>query len=775
MLTSILQLSNTPIAQHADPSGKAFFEKVATYLPLKDRKNVELAFEMARREHGEDRRKSGELFFTHPLTVASYLADYYLDASALIAALLHDVAEDTSVSVEEITIQFGPDVGRIVDGLTKFDEVTAKAKLGRELSAEEVKTATIYKLLEMMTADMRVGIVKIFDRLHNMRTIRATPPHKQREKARETLTVYAPLANRLGMWKVKNELHQISLDILDHQRYTRLCQRLAERDETHQEIHASFAEEITAQLTEANLNVLRVVPAEEGIYKHYHNWVRDSDGGAQIQQDPPNMVVLLESPPDCYAAIYHIHRAWRPVPGAMKDYIGAPRSNLYRSLHTAIIYNGQPIKIQLRTLNMQIESQAGVLSQWHYKNSGLVWSMTSSKRIDDMMANIRVAIQTESKELGERVTQILDDVFSKQIIVYTPDGDLRELPEVATPIDFAYTIHTAVGNSCRGAFVNGHQVPLTYQLKDGDSVRIERYGTEPQRTWLDESLGYLYTSTAKTAVRRWFRRLATNKATAQGKRLLQHELGMLTQGNYPPEKVAEWFGCETPEALYNALGRAEILPTDVATKILTEVWTQQPQIPNGRTVRTPKGELILVDGAGDRDLHLCGTCSPRPGDPILGFIRRDGVVTIHCTACRTLNADVMMQGRSLRLRWGEEGQERGRPITLHINVHDRNDLLHDITRMMHEEQVNLTSVCASAKHHQASIMLTVAARSPRQIVSILHRIQALVNVINVAYLGAVDVNSTDFNPETCPFMVLNEGFCDMPHYLSQQGKSFVAK
>ena len=324
-----------------DPEGHQFFNQIATYLSLPDRQRVREAFELARREHGDERRLSGELFFTHPLTVAHYLAEYYGDAPTLIAALLHDVAEDTSVSVQEIERQFGEEVGRLVDGLTKFDRVTAKAKLGRELSPQEVKSATHFKLFEMMTGDVRIGIIKIFDRLHNLRTIQAMPPHKQQEKARETLLVYAPLANRLGMWLVKNELQELSLEVLDVFRYHIILKRIRQHEEKHQYLVENIRQQLTTLFAAQGVPVTDILFAKQDVHDIYRDW--KACGGGEIPREleaPPCIVILLENVPACYLALGHIHSLWRPVPGVFDDYIAAPRDNSYRSLHTTVTYKG---------------------------------------------------------------------------------------------------------------------------------------------------------------------------------------------------------------------------------------------------------------------------------------------------------------------------------------------------------------------------------------------------------------------------------------------------
>lgn len=750
------------MADYLDPDGQEFFAQVATYLRLDDRQRVREAFELARREHGDERRKSGELFFTHPLTVAYYLAEYYVDAPALIAALLHDVAEDTSVSVEEIESQFGQEVGLLVDGLTKFDKFTAQAKLGRELTASEMKAATHHKLFEMMISDMRVGIIKVFDRLHNMRTIKAMPEHKQREKARETMTVYAPLANRLGMWRIKNELEQLSLEILDAHRYQAMMAYLDKQTEKQHDMLTEIGHRIMSSLTEFGVTVVDVVSATPDISTLYQSWkqygVSDFD---RVIHLPLTLVVLVRDLPSCYVALGHIHGLWQPVPNKFDDYIARPRENMYRSLHTTVLYNGQMVKIRIRTLSMQVESQSGVLAQW-LTDAGLpLWSDEASKRMAAMLNTISINMKKNEEELSEGVRSVLDDVLSHQIMVYTPRGDARELPLGATPIDFAYTIHTVVGHSCRAASVNGLQVPLTYTLQEGDSVKIARRGSTPQRIWLDEDLGYLKTASARSIVRRWFRRLSRPEAIAEGRQLLKEELKLLGLPEYDQLAIAQMMNFVTVDDLCYALGRAEVSLTAVSTKVLSETWIEESTQTIGQAVQQESsGEWFVIANAGNRPLRLCRTCTPRPGDPILGYIRTNNQVTVHTMSCSLIPQDAISTGRALKLRWSEEGKVRGRNITLRIDVHDRDGLLSEIADMMRDEEVNITMICSRSVKNKATIVLGMEASNPRQVVRLLHKIQAMVNIISVACINhhptwvAATKKQKKKNLSLCPFDVL---------------------
>lgn len=750
---------------HIDPDGQIFFAQIATYLTLEDRKRVHEAFEVARREHGEDCRMSGELFFTHPLTVAYYLAEYYVDAPTIIAALLHDVAEDTSVSVTEIEAQFGPEVAQIVDGLTKFDRVTAQAELGRKLTANEIKDATLRKLFGMMANDVRVGIVKVFDRLHNMRTIKSMPPHKQEEKAQETLNVYAPLANRLGMWKVKNELQKLALEIVEPAHFEALQTYIDQRETEQNEQFQAVAQMILSDLKQNGIQVVEASPAPINIYELYQ-YLKDR-GQMRISREsefPTRIVVMLKDLPDCYLALGRVHALWRPVPGEFDDYIAAPRENLYRSLHTTVVYKGRQIKIRFRTLSMHIESQMGVLTKWVGNFMMPLWPREVSTRIDGMLSVIGESLGQEGPEIGGGGMQsILDDVFTDQIVVYTPNGEMRELPRGSTVLDFAYTIHTEVGHGCRAATINGHDVSPNYALQDGDSVKILRRGSHPQRAWLDENLGYLHTTVAKAAVRRWFRRLPYEEAVEEGQALLRDELAMLGLADYSHLLVAGWFGFTRPEELYHALGRAEILPTAVAGKVLTDAWAQQPTSEaDQQTVTSHEGEWFIIENTGGRPARMCGTCTPRPGDRIVGYIRTDGRVTVHSISCSLLRHDDMRGGRLLKLRWGDEAQKLAQSVAMRIDVHDRDGLLSEIANLMRDEKINITMICSHSVERQgrrqATIVLGFAVGSVRQLVGIVHRIQAMVNVFAVQLLPPTGTKQelTRSGGAYCPFLLLTE-------------------
>lgn len=713
--------------------GKQFFDQINSYLSIEDRIRVQEAFALARREHGDQRRKSGELFFTHPLTVAYYLSEYMLDAPALIAALLHDVAEDTKVSIEDIEAQFGGEIARLVDSVTKLKDVTKGIAKGRQLSKKEIEDASLHKLLGVMTNDVRAVIIKLFDRLHNMHTIRATPPHRQIYKAKETLSIYAPLANRLGIWKVKNELEALSLEVLDNQNYNTIKQKREALKKEQQELFQLASAQIIDRLLKANIEVCSVDLEPENISTIYQD-VTQNGGSFEDIDKTIRLAVLVDDWDSCYLALGHLHQMWKPVPGKFDDYIAYPRDNLYRALHTTVVHsNGQQIKLRLRTVAMNKVSEIGVLARWLYK--GTMWLDSIDERIDVFFDNINDNINVEPHDPATGVKGVVEDVFRKQIRVYTPNGDVVELAQGATPIDFAYAIHTGLGNQCHAAYVDDVLHPLNKALPDGSKVRIVKtLKAQPQRAWLDENLGYIATNYARTHARRWFRRLSPQKAIEQGRQLLQDELDMLGVPDYPHERIAELFEYEDAVSLYHDFGRAEIMPTLVASRVIEDQWDEGPAHDLDNVVYASNGERYIVTNADKRRLRLCGTCNPRPPETIVGYIRQDGGVTVHQQKCLTLRPE-RMSGRILKLGWGAADPRKARLITLQVKVYDRPGLLYEITKLMQREDINISYInTPPAPEGEVHIVLTVAVVQPRQLVRILHQVQALVNVFQVRAL-----------------------------------------
>ncbi|NCF66766.1 MAG: RelA/SpoT family protein [Chloroflexi bacterium] len=726
------------------------FKLLDTYLGPEDRLRVQQASKYARQKHGDQIRKSGEPFFIHPLTVTYYLAQFHLDAQTLMAALLHDVAEDASVPINEIKAQFGSEVASLVDGVTKLKEISEGVAKGRQLSKQEIQDLSTQKLFREMVNDVRVVIIKLFDRLHNMRTIKHMPDDGQKRKARETLYVFAPMANRLGIWQLKSELEALSLEVLNNRAYQIIEQNLEQLREDQQEMFHLVSGQIFARLLEANLDARKVALVPENIYTVYQDLT--SEGVAYHELDRTlRLVVLLDDWISCYTAFGHLHQIWQAVPDRFDDYISVPRDNLYRSLHTTVIHDsGQHIKIRLRTEAMDEVSKIGVLARWLYADTPL-WDKGIAERIEALSENIRETIDSDYQDPGAMVKMVVEDVFAQQIRVYTPRGDAIELAQGSTPIDFAYAIHTELGDQCQAAKVNEMLSPLNRILRNGDLVQIIKgLRAEPQREWLDEDLGYLGTNYARSHARRWFRRLPKEKVDIQGKQLLQAELRMLGLPRHSHLAVARSFGYKGTENLYHAIGRAELLPTVVATRVLAKKWTEEPVRNLDNMVTAPRGEKYIVTNANGRYLRLCATCEPRPRDNIVGYLRRNGSVTVHREGCHSLRAN-RTTGRLLKLGWGETTSRKARLITIQVDVYDRPGLLFDITSPMQEEQINIPFICTPATPHpgEMRIVMSLEVESPRQAVRILHQIRALVNVYSVRCLPPDSV--TDYEAATTPF------------------------
>ncbi len=703
------------------------------YLDSADRLQVMKALEFTRRAHGAQVRKTGEPFFTHPLTVATYLAAYRLDATAILAALLHDIAEDTLVSLGEIEAEFGREVAGLVDGVTKLKEVTRGVAQGKRLTTEQLQQATLQKLLGAMTVDVRTVIIKLFDRLHNMRTIHGMPLAKQRAKAQETLDVFGPLANRLGMWELKSELESRSLEILQPHAYTTIYNQLKRLFMEHGPLFDSVQREIIDRLTAAGLSVIEVKPSPENVYTVY----KDLDKQGMSYRDVDRMLritVLMEDNIACYTALGHLHEMWRAVPRLIDDYISVQRENLYQSLHTTVIHSsGQKVKIRVRTADMDKVAQIGVLAKWFYAGTPL-WSPGLASRLDEFFASIDKSINVEPHDTEQAVRSAVEDILSEQIHVYTPKGDAIDLVQGGTAIDFAYRIHTELGNKVTAAYVNDLLYPLNQPLRNGDRIRIEKNPrAQPKRAWLDEDLGYIKTNYARIHARRWFRRLPEGEAIHQGRNLLNHELEMLGLINLSHEAIAELLACPNATELYYKLGRAELLPTDLSTQIISDYWMDARCLPIDNVVTTADGSSYVITNADNRRLHLCGTCKPRPGDTIVGFLRQDGIITVHRENCRTLNlADDRpdIEPRRLKLGWGESEKRQARLVPLYVDVFDRPGLLHEITLFMQEKSINIFNICTFRKKEagELTIEMELEVMTPRQMVRVLHQIQALVNV-----------------------------------------------
>ncbi|MGB1249242.1 MAG: RelA/SpoT family protein [Candidatus Promineifilaceae bacterium] len=712
----------------------AFFDQIS-YLTEDEQHQVTLAYAYAREQHGEELRKSGEPYYTHPLTVAYYLAEYNLDAPALMAALLHDVAEDCDVTIEDISELFGKDVGQIVDGVTKFEQSEADIKANGEWSREQKSHATIEKLFRYMVKDARVVLIKLYDRLHNMRTIQFKRRASQLRSARETLGVYAPLAHRLGMWKLRNELQSLSLEVIDHTAYRKICRQFDKREREQ----ARLVQTVSRQL----LNVLEAngiydVKVWRSVRNPFSVYLRDYQQGAS-RYEVDRLTRLQISVPDraaCYAALGIIHGLWKPKPNGFNDYIARPRENLYKALHTDVIHpSGKLLKLRIRSQAMNIVSEIGILGTW----AGADYQMSAelARDVELHVGALRQSISHNIEHSRHHSRAIVDtvvgEVLGAQITAYTPDGEPFELPAGATPLDFAFKIHTQVGETCQKATVNEELAPLNMPLQDGDLVKIWRKPQQmPLRLWLDPEFGYLRTSYAESRVRRFFRRLPEKIATRQGRGLLEQELSLIGMASQPHRHLAELMGFDSAEKLYLSIGHAETLQTDVARRVLSTEWHKGAKKRIGRAVFSKEAELFIILGAIEltEALHLCGNCKPRPGDKVRGYVRKNRYVTVHKHDCHQLPHQTI-SNRVLSLRWGDENIGEVRQIGLQVKVFDRPNLLLEIAQFLRTEMMNISWIYTPKTGADMRLDFVIDTKSPRQLVALLHKIQTMPNVRKV--------------------------------------------
>lgn len=713
----------------SQPSEAVFFEQISLYLSAADRELVRKGYELCQYAHRNTYRQSGEPYYTHPLTVAYYLAQYHLNAGTLIAALLHDVAEDTHITLADIETQFGAEVSHMVDGVTKLEAATTQVFEQKPLSKQQVQQASLRKLFEYTTNDVRVVLIKIFDRLHNMLTIQARPISSQRQNAQETLTVYAPLADRLGMWDIKNKLESLSLAILDEPAYQAIQYQLKQLEQQHLPIYQEISHQILNFLITRGIPVRNVLYTPQNIYTIYRD-IQNKDKTVYDIDPTLQIAVLLQDELFCYTALGGLHQLWAPVPHKFDDYIATPRPNLYRSLHTTVAHSRGHIRIRLRTVEMHETSTIGILSQWLYQGTDL-WSESLEQKVEALLAEIKESLNLEPQNVDSGVEGVVDNVLRDQIRVYTPKGEAVELRQGATAIDFAYQIHSELGHQTYRAYVNNIRFPLNQPLPNGAQVSIEpKRGRGPQRIWLDEYLGYLATTKAKSRVKQWFKRLSEEEALYQGQKLLEDELKILGLPHISHQKLAQRLGYQQPTALYYMLGRAEILPSTVANKIAEMIWDVWPQKRIGTKVESPLGATWMVSYADGRELQLCKSCLPEPGGRIVGFLRADDRVTVHRDICKLVPAATPNE-RLLKLEWGNEAKCDVRVVKVEVDVRDRVGLLLEITKLLTNEKINIAHF--SMPHHLQEIPLTfeLEITHPTGLVRVLHRLLALANVYAV--------------------------------------------
>ncbi len=693
------------------------------------------AIDLAGRAHEGQVRASGEPYLNHALQVADILVGLRLDHESLAAAILHDVVEDTPVTLAEVEAACGPTVARLVDGVTKMGAIgqyqQGLAERGRK---EPINAENLRKLLLAMAEDVRVVLIKLADRLHNMRTLKHLPEEKQRRIARETLDIYAPLANRLGIWHIKWELEDLSFRYLDPTTYKQIAVFLDERRVDRKRYIDEVVNVLSEQLVQAGVKA-DVKGRPKHIYSIWKKMRRKGLGFNDIF-DVRAVRVLVDSVADCYHALGIVHTLWPHIPKEFDDYIATPKENMYQSIHTAVVGpQGKTLEVQIRTHDMDRHAELGVAAHWRYKEGG-----NRDKAFEEKIAWLRQLLDWKEEEgsAGDFIDRFKSEVFQDRVYVLTPTGEIIDLPQGATPIDFAYHVHTEVGNRCRGAKINGRMVPLTYELKSGEQVEIltTKHGG-PSRDWLNPHLGYIHTSRARAKARTWFKQQDQQQNLADGRAVLERELYRLGVNDLAFERLAEHFHMPSNDELLIAIGRGDINAAQIAgaTQKLTEspITARRETIPQ-RRVNLRVGGPVHVLGVGELLTNLARCCRPAFGDPIIGFITQGRGVTIHRSDCRNIiNLPNEKRTRLIEVKWSGEDEKRTYPVEVQIEAVDRQGLLLDIYSILGNEKINIvaTNTLTEKSNHTARIDVTLEISDIDQLSRILNRISQLPNILEV--------------------------------------------
>jgi len=727
--------ANLPLNFHRDRSERLLDARLAELLeklkknrPSDDPWLVRRAYEIAAERHRDQLRKSGDPYLTHLLEVAHILADMRMDATTLSAALLHDVIEDTEFPVARIQERFGDETARLVEGVTKIGRLNMLAPETRQ--AENVR-----KMVLAMVNDVRVVLVKLADRLHNMRTIEFLEPAKQQRIARETLEIYAPIAHRLGMGVIRNELEDLSFRVLQPESFLALQKEVSDK----QAMHRKFLEEVQAEIR--TRLVENGIPAElearvKGLHSLHRKLQRQQRGMEQVY-DLLAVRVITDSERNCYAALGVVHHIWRPVPGRFKDYIAMPRPNLYQSLHTTVIHSGQPLEVQIRTQEMHRIAEEGVAAHWKYKDGKP--TTDDDQRIIWMRQLIEWS--QELQEPGEFLTTLKVDLAPNEVYAFTPKGRVLELPAGATPVDFAYAVHTEVGHQCVGAKVNGQMVALRHEISSGDVVEIlTQKGHSPSRDWLS----FVKSSHAKSKIRHWINLHERAEATDMGRRLLEKEsrafgrsLKKIPEGDL--QKAASDWGLSKIDDLFAAVGFGKYSARQVLTRVLGEsAQPAQSDVDDTKPtlVKTVKRMLgfgeapLIVKGHDDLLVFRAKCCNPIPGDEIVGYITRGRGVAVHTRTCPNVQNLMYQAERRIAVEWGGESAATF-PVQLAIRAKDRAGLLAEITAVISGAGSNIRNLESRPDRLNARIEASLEIADRRQLESILANIRKISGVHGV--------------------------------------------
>ncbi|HOB28155.1 MAG: bifunctional (p)ppGpp synthetase/guanosine-3',5'-bis(diphosphate) 3'-pyrophosphohydrolase [Dethiobacteria bacterium] len=690
---------------------------------------VEKAYAFAYQAHTGQRRESGESYITHPLGVAMILAELGLDLTTIIAGLLHDVVEDTAVTLEEIKEIFGEEIATLVDGVTKLSRLDFASK-------EEQQAETLRKMFIAMAEDIRVVLIKLADRTHNLRTLRYLDTYKQQEIARETMEIYAPLAHRLGIYKIKWELEDHAFRYMQPEAYYQLVNKLAKKRREREQFINRLINVLLKRLEAVGITA-EIQGRPKHLYSIYHKMKEQKKDFNEIY-DLTAIRVIVDSVKDCYGALGTVHALWKPIPGRFKDYIAMPKPNMYQSLHTTVVAaENELVEVQIRTWEMHRTAEYGIAAHWRYKEK-----ITDEREFDQKLAWLRQLLewQKDYRDAREFIENLKMDLFTDEVFVFTPRGDVIDLPAGSIPIDFAYKIHTDIGNRCTGSRVNGRLVPLDYVLKTGDMVEIitSKHGS-PSRDWLN----MVKSAQAKNKIRSWFKRERRDENIEKGREMLEREnrrldidLRLLLK-NELVEEVAKKFNLQSADDLYAAVGYGGISVQQVIGRLREEYRRQygvkEKPLPEARPQRRSSGSApgVIVEGIDNILVRIARCCNPVPDDAITGLVTRGRGVSIHRSDCPNLEPYRSTSGRLLEVTW--EGQaDRGYQVAIEISAHDRANLLTDIMTAVSESRIQVTAVNGRTDaDNTATIQLTLTVKDRVQLEQVMNRIKKVKDVYSV--------------------------------------------
>ena len=724
---------------------------VKKYHPSTDISLIEKAYKTADTAHKGQVRKSGEAYIIHPLCVAIILAELELDKETIVAGLLHDVVEDTVMTVEEIASEFSEEIALLVDGVTKLGQLSYDA------DKVEVQAENLRKMFLAMAKDIRVILIKLADRLHNMRTLKYMTPEKQKEKARETMDIYAPIAQRLGISKIKIELDDLSLKYLEPEAYYDLVEKVALRKSVRDDYVQSLVKEVSKHIENAGIKA-QIDGRAKHFFSIYKKMVNQHKTLDQIY-DLFAIRIIVDNVKDCYAALGVIHEMYKPIPGRFKDYIAMPKPNMYQSLHTTLIGpTGQPFEIQIRTFEMHRTAEYGIAAHWKYKeaaNNGGTVATTKSE--EEKLSWLRQILEwqkdmSDNKEFMSLLKSDLN-LFSDTVFCFTPSGDVKNLPTGSTPVDFAYSIHSAVGNKMIGAKVNGKLVPIDYEIQNGDRIEIIKYQNSKgtSRDWVN----IVKSTQAKNKINQWFRSELKEENIVKGKELIAQYCKAksinLTDINKPEyqSKVMRKYGFHDWDSALATLGHGGLKEGQVVNKMLEEYRKDHPiQLTDEDVLNNVSSENkdkavpqksksgIIVKGLYDVAVHFSKCCSPVPGDEIVGFVTRGRGVSIHRTDCiNIMNLSELEKVRLIDAEW-QQGAEHGDNglylAEIKIFGNNRTGLLVDITRIFTEREIDISSINSkTSKQGVATISISFNTKGKEELSSLIEKIRQVESVIDI--------------------------------------------